>query len=69
MFNKKGEPAKYDLFIYNEMNEICVGLVENNYSCIQSNNAFMSTGNLLDVMPLFLHSIEQLNKLVYNKHF
>ncbi len=48
------------------MNEIYVGLLENNSYCIQFRNALMSTGTVQDVMPLALHSIQQLNHSEYN---
>ncbi len=61
----KAELVKYDFlatfFIYNEMNAICVGLLENNSFWIQFSNELPIAGTVQDVMPLVLHSIEQSN--------
>ncbi len=61
----KAELAEYDFlvtfFIYNEMNAICVGLLELLDSCIQFSNEPLITGTVQDDMPLVLHYIEQSN--------
>ncbi len=50
------------------MNAICVGLLENYTSSIQSSSTFLSTdkSTVQDVMPLVLHSIELFNLSAYN---
>ncbi len=48
------------------MNEINVRFLENKYYFIKITDTQLSTGTVQDVMPLVLHSIQQLNHSEYN---
>ncbi len=57
---RNAELADYDFlatyFICNEMYAICVLLLENNSSFIQSSNVLVNTGTVPDIMPHILYA-------------